>query len=390
MAQDRMDLDWRTGPGETMEHVSAHATDLAAQRRALLASESRFQGVIERNADGILVIAPDGTIRYANSAAIRLLRRPLDSLVKSHFGRPIVPGETTEIDLPFADSETGVAEMRVVATEWEGEPALLATLHDITERNILEARLRQKVQELALADRRKDEFLAMLAHELRNPLAPIRNALHILKGREADCQVVAHTRSIIEQGIQSMIRIIDDLLDVTRVRTGKLHLRPEPVSLASVVEKSLESTRALIEAKEHQITVRLPSTPLTIVVDPVRIEQILVNLLTNAAKYTEPGGVIELLGEVQGNDLTIVVGDNGIGISVEMLDRVFDLFAQADQAVDRALGGLGIGLSLSRRLARMHAGELTAQSDGLGRGSRFTLRIPLSTPPASPTPPLES
>jgi signal transduction histidine kinase len=384
-----MALDWRTGPGEIMEHVSAHATDLAALRRALLACESRFHGVIERNADGILVIAPDGTIRYANPAAIRLLRRPLDSLLKSDFGRPIVPGETTEIDLPFADGETGVAEMRVVATEWEGEPALLATLHDVTERNILEARLRQKVQELALADRRKDEFLAMLAHELRNPLAPICNALHILRGREADSKVVADTRSIIEQGVQSMIRIIDDLLDVTRVRTGKLQLRPEPVSLASIVEKSLESTRALIEGKQHQITVRLPSTPVTLVVDPIRIEQILVNLLTNAAKYTEPGGVIELLAEVQGNDLAIMVGDNGIGISAEMLDRVFDLFAQADQAVDRALGGLGIGLSLSRRLARMHAGELTAQSNGLGRGSRFTLRIPLSIPPDSAKSPLD-
>jgi signal transduction histidine kinase len=187
-----------------------------------------------------------------------------------------------------------------------------------------------------------------------------------------------------------MLRIIDDLLDVTRVRTGKLHLRPEPVGLASIVEKSLESTRALIEAKQHQITVRLPSTPVTLVVDPIRIEQILVNLLTNAAKYTEPGGIIELLADVQGNELTIMVGDNGIGISAKMLDRVFDPFAQADQAVDRALGGLGIGLSLSRRLARMHAGELTAQSDGLGRGSRFTLRIPLSVPPASPTSPRDS
>jgi signal transduction histidine kinase len=371
----------RPTTGEIMDRYPEHDGDLEVLRSALRASESRFHNVIEKNADGILVIGPEGGIRYANPAAVRLLRRPLDQLLGKVFGIPIVPGETTEIDLPFSEAETRVAELHVAETAWEGEPAVLATLRDISERKALEAQLRQKVQELAEADRRKDEFLAMLAHELRNPLAPIRNALYIMKARESDPGIVAQTRALIEQGVQSITRLVDDLLDVTRIKTGKLVLRPEPADLSAIIARSLETTRSLVEAKRHQVRLSLPSAPLSLVVDPTRIEQILVNLLTNAAKYTEPGGSIELACEVGDGEIALSVRDNGVGIAPEMLGRIFDLFAQVDDTFDRSLGGLGIGLTLSRRLARLHGGDLTVASEGLGLGSQFILRLPVNQAP---------
>jgi signal transduction histidine kinase len=199
---------------------------------ALEASESRFRNLIENNADGILVVRPDGMIRYANPAATVLLNRPAAELVGQYFGIPIIAGGTTEIDLPFQDGEVGVAEMRVVDTEWEGEPALMASLRDISDRKRLEEQLRQKISELAVPDQRKDEFLAMLAHELRNPLAPILNAVHIMRLRGDDQVLRERMRDVVEQQVRCMARLVDDLLDVSRIIRGKTQLGFEPVSLS--------------------------------------------------------------------------------------------------------------------------------------------------------------
>jgi CheY-like chemotaxis protein len=196
-----------------------------------------------------------------------------------------------------------------------------------------------------------------------------------MKSRESDPQMIAQSRSIFEKGVQSMIRIVEDLLDVTRVRTGKLQLRPGPVCLSAIVEKSLETTRPLIEEKGHHITVCLPSAPVNLVVDAIRIEQILVNLLTNAAKYTEPGGHILLSAHSEGNELVIRVTDDGIGIPPELLPRVFDLFVQGPQTSERGVGGLGLGLALVRNLVSLHDGKVEARSEGPGKGSTFTVRL---------------
>ncbi len=360
-----------------MERSSDVHEELAALRAALAVSASRFHNIIEKNADGILVMRPDGTIRYANPAAINLLRKTPEELIGKAFGIPIIAGETTEIDLPLASGDVRVADMRVVETDWEGEPALLATLRDISERKSLETQLRQKVGELADADRRKDEFLAMLAHELRNPLAPVRNALYIMKHRGRDETLLARAREIIEQEVSSMTRLVDDLLDVSRITTGKITLRPQQITLHAIIDKAVESTRPLFESKRHALRVEIPGGPIGLFADPVRIEQILVNLLTNAAKYTDLDGSIELEGRAHGGTVFVSVRDNGMGIAPEMLGRIFDLFQQAEDDLDRSLGGLGIGLTLARRLARLHGGELTAQSEGLGCGSEFLLSLPL-------------
>ncbi len=360
---------------------------------ALEASESRFRNLIEKNADGILVVRPDGMIRFVNPAATVLLNRSPSELIGHYFGIPILAGETTEIDLPFSDAEARVAEMRVVETEWEGEPALLASLRDISDRKRLEEELRQKIDELAAADRRKDEFLAMLAHELRNPLAPILNAVHIMRLKGDDPELREKMRDVVEQQVRCMARLVDDLLDVSRITRGKITLRHEPVSLSGLIHRSLETVRPHLAAKHHDLRVSLPDDPVRIWADPVRLEQVLNNLLTNAVKYTDSGGLIEVEAEAAAEEVIIRVRDNGIGIAPEMLEAVFGLFTQVDHSLARSQGGLGIGLTLARNLVQMHHGTLEARSAGLGKGSEFVLTLPLSretlqagtaSPPAVP------
>ncbi|MBV8487727.1 MAG: hybrid sensor histidine kinase/response regulator [Planctomycetaceae bacterium] len=293
--------------------------------------------------------------------------------------------KTTEVDLPLGCSEVRVAEMCVVETEWDGEPAFLATLRDVSERKALETQLRQKVDELAESHRLKDEFLAMLAHELRNPLAPIRNAVHIMKARTGENALLSRMCEIIEHQVCSMTRLVDDLLDVSRITTGKIKLRQEPIDLEVIIKAAVESTGSLFQAKDHALKVTYCTQRLDLIADPVRIEQILVNLLTNAAKYTDAGGHIEVSTRREEAEAVVAVRDNGVGIEPSKLDQIFDLFQQIDQALDRSSGGLGIGLTLARRLARLHGGDLSGHSAGLGQGSEFVLRLPLAEKPLRAT-----
>jgi signal transduction histidine kinase len=238
--------------------------------------------------------------------------------------------------------------------------------------------LRQSEAQLRDQDRRKDEFLATLAHELRNPLAPLRNALQILKMPRVDPDTVERSRAMMERQVQQLVRLVDDLLDVSRVMRGKVVLRTEAVELAAVVARAVETAQPLVEAQRHELTVEVPDEPLPLQADAVRLAQVVGNLLTNAAKYTEPGGRIRLTARRHGNEAVLRVRDSGIGIAADMLPKVFELFVQADHAATRAQGGLGIGLTLVKNLVAMHGGSVTADSPGLGQGSEFTVRLPLA------------
>ena len=244
------------------------------------------------------------------------------------------------------------------------------------ERARLISELQRRAEELAEVDRRKDQFLAMLAHELRNPLAPIVNALEIMRLREEPDPVYVRARSAMERQVRHMVHLVDDLLDVSRISTGKVPLRQEPVLLADIVQQAVETSRPLITKRNHALTIDLPRQAVRLFADRTRLSQVISNLLNNAAKYTDPGGRITLSCERDGDDVVIRVRDTGIGISVELLPRVFDLFVQADRAADRALGGLGIGLTVAQRLVQMHGGSITARSKGLGQGSEFMVRLP--------------
>ena len=241
------------------------------------------------------------------------------------------------------------------------------------------ARVRRE-SEAALrdADRRKDEFLATLAHELRNPLAPIRNALQIMHLAGHNGQAVEQARAVMERQLGQMIRLIDDLLDVSRITRDKLELRMAQVELAAVVRSAVEASRPLIEASGHELTVGLPPGPIYLHADPTRLAQVVSNLLNNSAKYTERGGRIWLAVEQHERTITLKVKDTGIGIPTEMLPKIFEMFAQVDRSLERSQGGLGIGLTLVRRLTEMHGGSVKVYSAGPGQGSEFTVVLPLA------------
>ncbi len=251
-----------------------------------------------------------------------------------------------------------------------------AVVTDIDDRKRMEEALKE-------ADRRKDQFLAMLAHELRNPLAPISNAVQIMKVEGLSGPNFQWSVKVIEDQVKHMTRMVDDLLDVSRITRGKVVLQKEPVELAGVVELAVEASRPIINDYGHRLTVALPGRPVLLEVDPARLAQVLSNLLNNAAKYTDEEGQIELSAELRGREVAIRVRDNGTGIAPELLPHVFDMFTQADQTLSRSRGGLGIGLTLVRSLVEMHGGRVTARSEGPGKGSEFTVRLPASPEPES-------
>jgi len=235
------------------------------------------------------------------------------------------------------------------------------------------------------ADRRKDEFLATLAHELRGPLAPIRNMLEVLKHADDDPALLQQARQTMDRQVGQMVRLVDDLLDVSRITRDKLELRSEPVELASIIHHVIEACGPMMEAAGQRFSsVSLPD-PVYLKADPARLAQVLGNLLTNASKYTGRGGRIGLLVDRTATEVFVRVQDTGIGIPPEQLERVFEMFTQVDRSFDRTQGGLGIGLTLAKRLVEMHGGQLTAKSAGLGRGSEFTVQLPvLKDVPAEP------
>jgi two-component system CheB/CheR fusion protein len=269
-----------------------------------------------------------------------------------------------------------------VLIEEESRRLVLATNRDITERKRLEESLQRRVEELAEADRHKSEFLAVLAHELRNPLAPLRNGIEILKSAPAGDPRATRARDLIERQARTLTRLVDDLLDTARISRGQVRLRRERIALQPIVMRAVETVREAIDSHKHRLTLSLPPAPMEAIGDATRLEQVIANLLHNAAKYTPDGGQITVsLAELDsGSDPEAVVRvrDTGIGISADMLPRVFDLFAQADRTLAHSQGGLGIGLSLVRSLVELHGGRVAASSEGLGKGSEFAIYLPLA------------
>ena len=268
-----------------------------------------------------------------------------------------------------------LAVIRDITERVRAEEAIRAAR---TEQEVADAALRESQARLREADRRKDEFLATLAHELRNPLAPIRNALQIMRLTN-EAVIHENARSIIERQLQQMIHLVDDLLDVSRISQGKVELRREHADLAAVVQTAVETSRPLIDAGKHELTLRLPPPGALIVdVDVTRMTQVIANLLNNAAKYTPQQGRIEIAAERSNGRARISIKDSGVGIPPEMLPQVFEMFAQIDRTLERAQGGLGIGLALVKSLVELHGGSVEAHSEGHGRGSQFVVNLPLT------------
>ncbi len=387
------------GAGGKVEGVTVAAMDVTDRKReesALKVSETRYRRLFESAKDGILILdAHAATITHANPFMVELLGYSTDEFVGK---------ELWQIGL-FQDAETSKAAMqelqekgfiryedlpletkagRLINVEFvsnvyheDGDAVIQCNIRDIVDRKRLEESLRQHAIELSEADRRKDEFLATLAHELRNPLAPIRNGLEILAMISHDDESFGQIRTMMQRQINQMVHLVDDLLDISRVSQGKLVLRKELIELTDVLKNAVETSRPLIEASGHELTVVVPSDPVFFDGDATRLGQVFSNLLNNAAKYSNAGGRIRLTAGVLNNDVVVSVKDTGIGIAADMLPKIFDMFTQVDRSLEKSQGGLGIGLSLVKRLVELHGGRVEGISQGKNKGSEFIVRLPI-------------
>jgi PAS domain S-box-containing protein len=356
---------------------------------ALLENERRFRKLADSNILGVIFGDIHGGISYANDEYLRILGYSREEFESGRIGwATVTPREWLPVDeraiaqamsgdgasTPYEKQyvrKDGTRISVLVGFTLFGKEETVAFILDLSERKRAEEVLRE-------ADRRKDEFLAMLAHELRNPLSALANALRMFRSPGMTDQDLEWASDVAERQLQNLVRLIDDLLDIARISSGKIHLRKTRLDAATVVTRSVESVRPFIEARRHELTVAVESRPMPMQGDPTRLEQVLANLLNNAAKYTDEGGRIGLRAGVEGGEAVIRVRDTGVGIAQEMLPKIFELFAQVDTSIDRSQGGLGIGLALVRMLVEMHGGRVSANSDGPGLGSEFTVWLPLS------------
>ena len=388
-------------------HFTGIVRDITARKQAEEAqreAQERMRSVVDHVVDGIVTIDDRGGIESFNPAAEKLFgyrreevlgqnvkmlmpapyQEQHDDYLRNYLssGQPRIIGIGREVvgrrrDGSTFPMELAVSEFRIGALRY-----FTGIVRDITERKELERELRERLKELAEADRQKNEFLAMLGHELRNPLAPMRNALHVLKMPAASASMAQQARDIMDRQLQHLVRLVDDLLDVSRIVRGKVQLQKEVIDLREPARRAAETALPVIDARGHELTLQLPASAVWVEGDLVRLAQVIANLLTNAAKYTERAGSIVLAVREEEQAAVVRVRDTGIGLTPELLPRIFDLFVQGDRTLERSQGGLGIGLTLVRRLVELHEGTVEGYSEGSGRGSEFVVHLPLAPAPA--------
>ncbi len=392
--------------------VLSLVADVTARKQietALRKSDARLRDLVDTAAEGVWIVDADRRTTYVNRRTTELLERPIHEILGHRADSFFAAESRLEVEDAWESCRRGLRQNRELCFEvpdgrrlWASASispvfdehgnfgGFLAMLTDITERRRLDEELRCRVKELAAEDRRKDEFLAMLAHELRNPLGAISNAGHVLDQSPSADPRTRELVAVIGRQSRHLSRLVDDLLDVSRLTRGKIELRKQPVELRSIVEGAVETTRPMMERQGHHLTVSLPGPAVWLKADATRIQQVLANLLSNAAKFTDPGGRIDLAAEVRDGHAVLRVRDDGQGIEPELLPRIFDLFVQEDRSLARSHGGLGIGLTLVRSLVERHGGTVEARSDGPGKGSELLVRLPtigdhpLESPPDSP------
>ena len=370
---------------------------LEQQQGEQLAAARLLAAIVESSEDAIITKSLDGIIQSWNAAAQRLFGYTAEQAVGRNISL-IIPDDRLDEEreiLTRLRAGHRIEHLETVRLRSNGQPVHISLtvspikdeagrvvgaskiIRDITDRKETEERVYRLMADLKDADRRKDEFLATLAHELRGPLAPLRNMLEIMKRADGNGELLQQARDTMERQLGQMVRLVDDLFDVSRITRNKLELRMERVELASVIHQSVEACRPLAESANHEVTVTLPPEPIYLHADPVRLAQVFDNLLNNSCKYTEPGGKIWLTAERQGSDVVVKVKDTGIGIPTDKLASVFEMFSQVHSALQRSQGGLGIGLTLVKRLVEMHGGSVGVISEGPGRGSEFVVRLPV-------------
>ena len=387
-------LAQRTASATTVDAVLAAAAEIFETTK----NDIPFAMIYARASDGTLAIAHAVGLSEGEQSAVDTACRPLletpikQAPIDVMFIAPIGDGKGARTNAGFivfglSPRLTFDDAYRDHLTQLTDHLALaLARIETYRAREQGMGERERLLAELEQANRAKDEFLAMLGHELRNPLAPIVTALHLMK-EQADGNV-NREQEIIERQVNHLVRLVDDLLDVSRIARGKVTLRKELVEIGSIVGNAVEMAGDLLEEHRHQLSIELPLEGARIEGDPVRLAQVVANLLTNAARYTEPGGKISLRAAREGDQILVAVKDTGIGIDPELLPHVFDLFVQGRRSADRKEGGLGLGLALVKSFVTMHGGAVAARSDGIGRGSEFELRLPTSSKEMPVAPPM--
>ena len=357
------------------ESISTHGIERSIYNRG-----APIDGHDDERATAILFI---GSPTEPNSGAAKLVSEPrFPRLPLAEDGIPSVDAENGGIleNLPFVAQKTG-PRINGESVHNRHPPSHVRGIDSAVRGNTSYTRRQAllRVRELASANRRKDEFLAMLGHELRNPLASIHNGIHLLGHQTEDTPAPQKIRAMIERQVRRMTQLLDDLLDVSRITNGRLHLQLERIDLRDVVSNAIETLESDIKRRNHRLTTALPDAPVWLQADPGRLEQVFVNLLANASKYTDTGGELAVWMHVRDGQAIVRVRDSGIGIAPGALPHLFDLFRQADAAAPRSQSGLGIGLALVRNLVDAHGGSVTGASAGLGQGSEFTVRLPRET-----------
>ncbi len=376
--------------------VQRRGADLIAEER------ERLRVTLASIGDAVIVTGMDGRIAFLNAVAETLTGwtqreaagRPLEEIFhlldETTRARQEAPAQRAMRDgvivgvgnhavlvrkdgseRPIDDSASPIRDARGTVV------GCVLVFRDITERRRVERRMRDLLGELQVADKRKNEFLAILAHELRAPLAPLRNSLEVLKRSDGDRGILETSLGTMDRQFRHLVRLVDELIDISRITRDTIELRKATVELGPVVQQSVEACRPLAESAHQEVRVSLPEEPIRLHADPVRLAQVFGNLLGNASKFTGPGGSIALAAEREGSDVVVKVSDTGIGIPRESLDRVFEMFTQLDQSLERSQGGLGIGLTLVKRLVELHDGSVEVHSEGRGRGSEFVVRLPV-------------
>ncbi|MDC0747665.1 sensor histidine kinase [Polyangium mundeleinium] len=373
-----------------------HAIERCTAKRRLAQVETHLQQLTDALDVGVFRATPEGELLSCNPAFLRIIGRSTmeearagsiecllsppgqaDKVRETERGRAMAK---REMEVRRPDGSRGWARVSERVGVEDGRTVVDGLVEDISERRALEEGLRARTLELQQADQRKDEFLAMLAHELRNPLAPILNAATVVRYKTASLSDtrVRDACMIIERQVMTLSRLVDDLLDASRVSQGKITLHPAIIDLGVAVTQAVEMVRPLVEARRQKLVVQLPPAPVRVRADLTRLTQVFANLLNNAAKFTPQGGQIGITATQNGEDVVVRVTDTGMGIHAALLPRIFDLFTQGDVSLDRAQGGLGVGLTLVKQLVEMHGGAVMAESAGVGQGSAFTVRLPAS------------
>lgn len=368
--------------------------DVSAQRQIerekanQLLTARLLASIVESSNDAIISKSLDGIIQTWNAAAERLFGYTAEEAIGRHISLVIPPDRLAEEEQIIASLKEGkriehYETERVRSNGQRVEVSLTISPIKDDSRNVIGAsKIARDITDRKRAERRKNEFLATLAHELRSPLAPMVNMLEVLKRADGDAEILKRAHETIERQLGQMVRLVDDLLDLNRITHDRLELRRSEIELSSVIQQAVEAARPHVDAAGHNLIVDLPTEPIYLNADRARLAQMFGNLLNNSSKYTRPNGTIWLTAKRIDNDVAVTVKDNGTGIPRDKLDSIFDMFTQLDGTTDRAQGGLGIGLTLVKRLAEMHGGSIEAKSAGEGQGSEFVVRLPMLSQPS--------